>query len=324
MVLWACVCIFFLSFLFTALLLRPLIAILKRHHMGQSILEIGPAWHKSKEGTPTMGGSVFLLTVPLFSLLGSYLLDGKLSSTLIFVLLFSLANGFIGLLDDRTKLKNKQNQGLLPWQKLFLQSFFVGAFLYLLLRFGDVDYALAIPYIRFTLGWGIPLIFVFFIASLGILNCANLSDGIDGLTASSTFVIGAFFIFEGALSKEHTLTALGLSLCGTMLGFLIFNHHPAKIFMGDTGSLFLGALVVGGSFLMKNPVIMPIYTFLFLLEGGSVILQVLVFKRTGKRLFRMAPLHHHLEKCGWSENSIVLVFSVITLLACLFAHLALL
>ena len=123
MLLGACLCILFVSFLFTALLLRPLISVLKRHRLGQSILEIGPAWHKPKEGTPTMGGSVFLLTVPLFTLVGAFLFDGHLSSTLVFVLLFALANGLIGLLDDSTKIKNKKNLGLLPWQKLFLQSF---------------------------------------------------------------------------------------------------------------------------------------------------------------------------------------------------------
>ncbi len=271
-----------------------------------------------------MGGSVFLLTVPLFSVVGAILLEGTLSQTLLFVLLFAMSNGFIGLLDDATKFKNHQNQGLLPWQKLFLQSLFVGAFFYLLLRFGEKSYDVFLPYARVFVPWGLPLLFVFFIAALGILNSTNLSDGVDGLTASSSLVIGAFFIWEGVLSEEGALTALGISLCGTMLGFLLFNHHPAKIFMGDTGSLFLGALTVGAAFLTGNPAVLPIYTFLYLLEGGSVMLQVLVFKRTGKRLFRMAPFHHHLEKCGWSENKIVIVFSFITLLACLFAHFALL
>lgn len=322
--LWKCVCLFFISFLFSALLLRPLIALLQKKHLGQCILEIGPAWHKPKEGTPTMGGSVFLLTVPLFSILGCFLMEGMLSKTLLFILLFALANGLIGLLDDGTKFKNHQNQGLLPWQKLFLQSLFVAAFFYLLLRFGEGNYDVFLPYVRYYVPWGIPLLFFFFLAALGILNSANLSDGVDGLTASSALVIGIFFAFWGVVFSESALLSLGISLSGTMLGFLLFNRHPAKIFMGDTGSLFLGALTVGAAFLTENPAVLPIYTFLFLLEGGSVILQVLVFKRTGKRLFRMAPLHHHLEKSGWSENKIVLVFSFITLLACLFAHLALL
>ena len=302
-------CVFLLSFLFTALLLRPLIALLKKRHLGQSILEIGPAWHKPKEGTPTMGGCVFLLTVPLFSVVMSLVIDKYLSPTLIFVLIFALANGLIGLLDDRTKFKKRKNQGLLPWQKLVLQSVFVGAFLYLILFFGESDQGISIPFVHIEIAWGLPLLFIFFVLILALINCANLSDGIDGLTASSSFVIGAFFLFEGVLFQETALYAIGVSLCGTMLGFLLFNRHPAKIFMGDTGSLFLGALTAGGAFLTDNPAVMSIYSFLFLLEGGSVILQVLVFKRTGKRFFRMAPLHHHLEKCGWSENRIVTVFN---------------
>ena len=270
-----------------------------------------------------MGGCIFLIAVPLFSALGAFLTEGRPSSTFIFLLLFSLANGFIGLLDDGTKFKNKKNQGLLPWQKLFLQTIFIGAFLYLLLRFGEGEYTVALPFVRFDLAWGLPLLFFFFVTILGAVNCANLSDGIDGLTASSSLVIGAFLTVEGFLLSKGELAFVGIALCGTMLGFLLFNKHPAKIFMGDTGSLFLGALTAGAAFLTSNPVVFPIYTFLFLLEGGSVILQVFVFKRTGKRLFRMAPLHHHLEKCGWSENRIVFVFSLITLIACLFAHLAL-
>lgn len=271
-----------------------------------------------------MGGAVFLVTLPLFSVIGAFLLEKEVSSTLLFVLLFALANGLIGLLDDGTKFKKHKNQGLLPWQKMILQAIFTGAFFYLLFAFGEREYGVFLPYVHLSLPWGFPLLFVFFIAALGILNSANLSDGVDGLTASSSFVIGAFFILEGALFSEGALLSLGLSLCGTMLGFLLFNRHPAKIFMGDTGSLFLGALTVGAAFLTENPAVFPIYTFLFLLEGCSVILQVLVFKRTGKRLFRMAPLHHHLEKCGWSENKIVFAFSFITLIACLFAHFALL
>lgn len=318
------VCLFFFPFLFSVLLLKPLIAFLKRRHVGQSILEIGPAWHKPKEGTPTMGGSVFLLTVPLFALVGNFVLEGSVSSTLLFVLLFALANGFIGLLDDATKFKNKRNLGLLPWQKLVLQAFFLGAFFYLQLRFGDIASPLFLPYTEIAASWSLPILFVFFIASLGILNSVNLSDGIDGLTASSTLIISLFFLFEGIFSSSAPLTALSLPLAGTMLAFLLFNRHPAKIFMGDTGSLFLGALLVGGAHLTENPLVLPIYTFLFLLEGGSVILQVLVFKRTGKRLFRMAPIHHHLEKSGWSENRVVLFFSLITLIASLFAHFALL
>ena len=271
-----------------------------------------------------MGGTVFLVTVPIFALVSNFYIENSISRTLVFVLLFSLANGLIGLLDDATKFKNKRNLGLLPWQKLVLQTFFLGAFFYLQFRFGDIYSPLFLPYSDIQIAWSIPLLFVFFIVSLGIVNSVNLSDGIDGLTASSTLIISLFFLLEGVLAPSYALAALALPLAGTMLAFLLFNRHPAKIFMGDTGSLFLGALLVGGAHLTKNPLVLPIYTLLFLLEGGSVILQVLVFKRTGKRLFRMAPIHHHLEKGGWSENKVVLLFSFITLIASLFAHFALL
>ncbi len=316
------ICLCFLPFLFAVLFLKPLIPFLKRRRVGQSILEIGPAWHKPKEGTPTMGGIVFLFTVPLFAAVGNFLIDGRLSSTLLFILLFSLANGLIGLLDDATKFKNKRNLGLLPWQKLTLQTIFLGAFFYLQFCFGDTRSPLTVPFIGIGISWNLPLLFFFFILSLGILNSVNLSDGIDGLTASSTLVLGVFFLIEGILFRSYALVALALPLVGTMLAFLIFNRHPAKIFMGDTGSLFLGALIVGCAHLTQNPLSLPIYAFLFLLEGGSVILQVLIFKRTGRRLFRMAPIHHHLEKSGWSEGKVVLCFSFITLLASIFAHFA--
>lgn len=312
------------SFVFTAVATRVLIPVLQRKKLGQVILSIGPSWHKSKEGTPTMGGAVFLVSIPLFTVLGALWFASHLPSELIFVLLFAVANGFVGLIDDGTKLKNKQNLGLLPWQKLVLQSLFVGGFLFLMQSFSENRETLRLPFSDIRLSVGIPLLFLLFLFLLGIVNCVNLSDGIDGLTASSSLIIGAFLLWEGVRSESDTLIPLGSALVGSMLGFLLFNKHPARIFMGDTGSLFLGALLAGAVFLTETPAILPIYGFLFLLEGISVILQVLVFKRTGKRLFLMAPLHHHLEKCGWSEKRIVFVFSFLTLLCCLFAHFALL
>jgi phospho-N-acetylmuramoyl-pentapeptide-transferase len=312
------------AFVFCALLTRLLIPFLQRKKLGQTILEIGPAWHKTKEGTPTMGGVVFLLILPTVTVLGSVWMSGKIDPSLILVLLFALANGLIGLIDDGTKLKNKRNLGLLPWQKLFLQSLFVGGFLFLLYRFSGSMPFLHLPFTPLRGEAGYLLTLLLFITLLGTVNCVNLSDGIDGLTASSTLIIGAFFLLEGSLAQSIPLISLGSVTVGTMLGFLLFNFHPAKIFMGDTGSLFLGALVASASFLTENAAVLPIYTLLFLIEGVSVILQVFIFKRSGKRLFLMAPLHHHLEKCGWSEKKIVFVFSFITLLSCLFAHFALL
>lgn len=317
-------CLILGTFVTSCLALRLLIPILRKKKLGQSILTIGPSWHKSKEGTPTMGGAVFLIVLPAFALLGSILSEGLPSKTLIFVLLFALSNGLIGLIDDGTKLRKKKNLGLLPWQKLVLQSLFVGGFLFLLYRFSKDALFLGIP-IRGSLSLtGVPLLLLLFILLLGLVNCVNLSDGIDGLTSSSALIIGCFFLLEGVFLRTLPLIILGSVLVGTMSGFLVFNRHPAKIFMGDTGSLFLGGLLAGGAFLTPNLTALPAYTLLFLAEGVSVILQVLVFKRTGKRLFRMAPLHHHLEKCGWSERRIVLVFSFVTLLSCILAHLLIL
>ena len=312
------------SLLLSALLTLFLIPLLKRKKVGQTILTIGPAWHKPKEGTPTMGGLVFLFLIPILTLTAVLLTEKKIQSTLLFVLLFAVSNGAIGWIDDQTKRMKKQNQGLLPWQKLFLQALFTAGFFYLLLRFGAPPSVVVLPFLSVSVPFGFSMLFLFFIALVGILNCVNLSDGIDGLTASSSLIIGLFFILFGVKWQGATLAFLGASLVGTMGGFLLFNRHPAKIFMGDTGSLFLGALLSGAAFLTPNPAVLPIYSFLFLLEGGSVILQVLVFKRTGKRVLKMAPLHHHLEKCNWSENKIVLVFSMITLIACLFTFFALL
>lgn len=316
-------CIGIAAFLLTALLTRAWIPILQRKKLGQFILDIGPAWHKSKEGTPTMGGAVFLITLPPLVLLGAWWTTGGVPTTLLFLLLFAQANGLIGLLDDRRKLKNKRNLGLLPWQKLFLQSFFVAGLLFLISRFSEGIPPFRLPFTNVIAKEGLPLFFLLFLLLLGSLNCVNLSDGIDGLTTSSSGIIGIFFLVEGIAKGKDALAILGVTLCGVMLGFFIFNRHPARIFMGDTGSLFLGALLSGAVFLTESTAVLPLYMLLFLIEGASVILQVLVFKRTSRRLLRMAPLHHHLEKCGWSENRIVFVFSLITLIACLFAHLAL-
>lgn len=324
MSLFSLLLLFVSALLLSAALTFFLIPLLRRKRVGQTILAIGPAWHKPKEGTPTMGGLIFLFIIPLLTVLAVYLAEGSVPKTLIFVLIFAVSNGAIGWIDDQTKRIKKQNEGLLPWQKLFLQSLFTAGFFYLLLRFADLSPAITLPFSSVTVPFDFPLLFLFFVIVLGILNCVNLSDGIDGLTASSSLIIGVFFTVFGIQHATLSLAALGASLCGTMIGFLLFNRHPAKIFMGDTGSLFLGGLLSSAAFLTKKPSVLPIYSLLFLLEGGSVILQVLVFKRTGKRIFKMAPLHHHLEKCGWSENKIVLVFSLITMICCFFTFFALL
>ncbi len=310
------------SMLLCAFSVSRLIPFLRAKKYGQSILEIGPSWHKSKAGTPTMGGVAFLGIIPLFSVLCCVLLGERNLIAPACVLLFALFCGGIGLFDDAVKLKNKQNQGLLPWQKLVLQIAGGAVFLYCLTRFASPPYPLTLPFFHVPLEIGFLSFFLLLFLITGCVNCANLTDGIDGLAASVAFIIGIHFATEGYLSSHYALLAIGITLAGSMLGFLFFNLHPAKIFMGDTGSLFLGALISGGAFLTKNPMTLLIYGAVYILEGVSVVLQVLIYKRTKKRLFLMAPFHHHLEKKGWSENKIVLSGVFLTVLASYLSHLA--
>lgn len=313
----------FLGSLTASLLLtRLLIPILHAKRLGQSILTIGPIWHKSKEGTPTMGGAVFLLVIPLFSLSAVLLLGEKELFPLIGVLAFALSCGGIGLIDDITKLKNKENQGLFPWQKLVLQILFATAFLYFFHTYAMRLVPLPLPFTSLQIDVTLFAFFILLFLTVGNVNCTNLTDGVDGLAGAVSFIIGIHLFLEGALRENASLTVLGLALSGTVLGFLFFNLHPAKIFMGDTGSLFLGALITGGAFLMESPLSLLLFGIVFILEGVSVVLQVLVYKRTRRRLFLMAPLHHHLEKRGWSENRIVLTAVFASVVGALLSHFA--
>lgn len=314
--------LFLCSFFYTALLTLRIIPFLRAKKLGQSILDIGPAWHKSKEGTPTMGGIIFATGISLFSFIGCFLLLGECSLPLLLVLLFSLLNGICGFIDDLQKFKNKKNQGLLPWQKIVLQTTFAALFLFLWESCVGDTLPLFLPFTSLFLDIGFAAYFVLLLLLVGMVNCTNLSDGIDGLCATCVFIISVFFSVEGAVIKNTVLSLLGICTVGAMLAFLLFNRHPARIFMGDTGSLFLGGLVAGGSFLLGKPLTVLVFGFPFVLEGASVILQVLVYKRTKRRLFLMAPLHHHLEKRGWSENKIVYVFLLTTLAFCLLSHFA--
>lgn len=308
-----------LVFVLTAVGVRILLPRLQRLHAGQTILEIGPSWHKSKEGTPTMGG---LAPIAATLLGGSVLciyahaqgLEGEALGFLL-ALLYALGNGLVGMVDDATKLAKKRNLGLTPPQKLLLQSTLALAYLALLRIWGLSGTAYRIPFtdLHLELGWAwYPLSLLFL---LWFVNCANLTDGIDGLATSVASVLGLFFAVLGSVASALSISLVGGVLLGAGLGFLLYNRHPAKIFMGDTGSLFFGGLAIGGAFLWGSPLLLLLPGAVYLAEGLSVVLQVGYFKLShGKRLFRMAPLHHHLEKCGWSEKRITLVFSLVTLL----------
>lgn len=310
-----------LTFLGTVLISKKLIPILKSHKMGQKILEIGPRWHKSKEGTPTMGGIAFIIPSVIVGMAGSVYLgitDGiRESLPLVFTVALGLAGGLIGCIDDSAKLRKKQNEGLTAPQKFALQ--FVVSALYLLgmSLVCKMDTEIYFPFFDKSVNFGIFYYVVAMLLLTGIMNSVNLTDGIDGLCSSVTLVVGLFFTAAGYMNSlaepDGTLALLGAILIGSCAGFLVYNFYPARVFMGDTGSLYLGGLVVGGAFMMDNPLLVLVFGIIYVIETVSVIMQVTYFKLThGKRIFKMTPIHHHFEKCGWSEIKIVVVASIVT------------
>ena len=305
-------------FLLTVLFTRLIIPKLKSMKLGQTILEIGPRWHKSKEGTPTMGGVAFisasLLVAAVVIAIMVTLLDYTLPATLIVTLIFAAVNGAIGVIDDMTKFKNHRNEGLSASQKFLLQLLSAGIYLFVLVRLGAITTVMHIPFTSIGIALGFVYYPVALIIITGIINSVNLTDGIDGLASSVTMVAGAAFAVISFLIANTDLTVLSALVIGACLGFLTYNFYPARIFMGDTGSLFLGALVVGCAFIMNDPLISLIIGIIYVIESFSVILQVGSFKLTHKRIFKMSPIHHHFEKCGWSEIRIVSVFSIVTLI----------
>jgi phospho-N-acetylmuramoyl-pentapeptide-transferase len=298
---------------------------LKSMKVGQKILDIGPRWHKSKENTPTMGGIVFLFT---FTIVCSVLLliaykENVIESLLgaVFTILFALANGVVGIVDDLTKLKKKQNAGLSVKQKLVLQIAFSAAYIALMRIYGLLSTSLYIPYADVSIELGFAYYFFAIIVCLATVNCVNLTDGIDGLASSVTMIVGAFFAVAAFKYDMTSLVIISGGISGVTLGFLVYNFYPARIFMGDTGSLFLGGLVCGCAFMINNPLIILLIGAIYALEGLSVVLQVSSYKlRHGKRIFKMAPIHHHFEQCGWSEIKIVSIASIATLALCAVAY----
>lgn len=304
-------------FLGTAVSLRFLIPKLRSMKMGQKILDIGPRWHKSKEGTPTMGGIAFAgsVVVVLSAAIAFLQINGKGSEfmPLLLTLLLAVGNCVIGIVDDLTKFRKKQNEGLTAAQKFALQLAMAGAFLALMHLYGNMDTKLAIPFTEYELelGWFYYIFALVFIT--GMINSVNLTDGIDGLAASVTLVVGIFLAVLGSIAYVE-LAVLGSAIVGATLGFLVYNFYPARVFMGDTGSLFLGGLVAGAAFMIDNPLLIALVGIVYICEALSDIIQVGVYKLTHKRVFKMAPIHHHFEKCGWSEIRIVIVFSLVTVL----------
>ena len=311
------------AFAVTYIFGMPMIHWLRKMKFGQKILEIGPKWHMNKQNIPTMGGLLFVLSTVLTMALALWLgarWDMAGASGLA-VLVLALAYGVVGFVDDFAKIKKKQNAGLSPMQKLVLQIAVAAIFVTLLRIVGGVTPTIWIPFINVTIDfpWVIYIIFAAFVI-VGGDNAVNLTDGIDGLAAGVTLPIALFFLAVGIQSKNYGVVAFSAALVGTLAAFLIFNWSPAKVFMGDTGSLFLGGAVTGLAFACDMPLILIPVGLIYIWETLSVILQVGYFKLShGKRIFKMAPFHHHMEMCGWSEKKIVLVFAGITAVLCVLA-----
>lgn len=281
----------------------------------QPIYAEGPTWHLTKSGTPTMGGLAFLISSSLSLIIAALVIyftsSEQMGISLMISAGFAILNSCVGIFDDTTKLRRKNNAGLTPRQKLLLQSAI--AMLFILLRASLLGDTTIISFSFGKIDFGFLYYPLSLLMLLGIVNCANLTDGVDGLASSVAFSIGVVFLFlsASALSDSGILAAV---MIGASIGFLIFNIYPAKIFMGDTGSLFFGALAISCAFSVNNPFVIIFIGGIYVIEGISVILQVLYYKACGKRLFKMAPIHHHLERCGISEVTICIIAIICTLL----------
>ena len=312
-----------ISFVLTVIISKIVIPILRGHKIGQSIRLEGPVSHRSKAGTPTMGGICFimamLVALAVMTVIYAVFDRQKELIPLALTLALALANGLVGFVDDYCKLVKKQNEGLKAYQKFLLQMLVAGIYVVVLNYLGYIDTSLHIPFtgIAIELGWVYYAFAIFLI--VGMANSVNLTDGIDGLATSVTLVVAGFFAVVAFSMLSAPLALMSAALIGGLLGFLIFNANPAKVFMGDTGSLFLGGAVTGAAFMINEPLIILIAGGIYVMETLSVIIQVTSFKLRNKRVFKMTPIHHHFEKCDWSEWKIVGVFSAITVLLCVAA-----
>lgn len=292
-----------------------IIPILRKLKMGQTERVDGVQSHLKKAGTPTMGGVIILLSVVITSVF--YINDYPKIIPILFV---TLGFGLIGFLDDYLKVVMKRSDGLFPKQKMALQIVVTAVFAFYLVKFTDVSLTMLIPFsggYYLDIGWfAIPLMFF---AVIGTVNGVNFTDGLDGLASSVTVLVATFFTVV-AIGTKSGIEPITCAVVGALLGFLLFNVYPASVFMGDTGSLALGGFVASTAYMLQMPVFIVIVGLIYLIEVLSVMIQVTYFKKTGgKRIFKMAPIHHHFELCGWSETRVVAVFSIATALLCLIA-----
>lgn len=310
------------AFLVTAVLGPVVIPWLTKLKFGQEILEIGPNWHKNKAGTPTMGGMMFIAGVAVSVVAALF---AKFDIRLLMMLLIATGFGVIGFVDDYVKVVKKRNLGLTAKQKFLLQAILSIIYILVLKETGDLNTEIVIPFMSKTveIPWILYIVFILFVVT-GTVNAVNLTDGIDGLATSITVVVALFFAVAASLFKSSSESIFAMALLGGCLGFLMFNKHPAKVFMGDTGSLFLGGAISVVAVGLGMPLILIICGFVYLFETLSVIMQVTSFKLTGKRIFKMSPIHHHFEMCGWREVKIVSVFTLVTLVLCIISVFAIL
>ena len=315
------------AFLITSVIGMWLIPFLRRLHFGQTILDIGPAWHKSKQGTPTVGGIMFIAGITIAILAGWLTLElseqgvADASAAGSFYLwgglLMALAFGLIGFLDDYISVVKKQNLGLKAGQKSLAQLLVAVVYLAAQQIFAPTT-SFWLPFIG-DLDIGIFYYPLMLFIIVGTVNAVNLTDGIDGLDASVTMVAAMGFMVIASITGFSQMNLLAAALAGGCLGFLVWNFHPAKVFMGDTGSLFLGGMVVALAFGLRRPLLLVFIGIVYVVETLSDIIQIGSVKLTGKRVFKMAPIHHHFEMSGWSEVKIVAVFSAVTAVGCLIA-----
>jgi len=309
---------FIIAFGVAAIVGQLLIPLLRRLKAGQSIRTDGPTWHMSKQGTPTMGGIMFILAIGGACVAAGWeeLLAGNYNH--LYVFLFALIFGVIGMIDDVQKLRHHANEGLTAAQKFLLQLAAAIVFTILMREKGYLTPNLFIPFFNtvIPLPWVVYMVFAAFVM-VGTVNAVNLTDGIDGLATGVTIPVALFYMAASAWFGKNDLAVLSAALAGGLAAFLLYNFHPAKVFMGDTGSLFLGGMVCGLAFALDIPLVLPIIGLVYVVEVLSDIIQIVYFKKThGKRFFRMAPLHHHLEMGGWSETKLFCILSGITLALC--------
>lgn len=306
-----------IAFVISVILCPIVIPFLKRLKFGQFVRDDGPESHLKKSGTPTMGGLIILISFTITTLF--YMKDYPDVLPILFV---TLGFGLIGFLDDYIKVVMKRSMGLRAWQKMLGQIIVTGVFAYYIESYTEIHNQIIIPFLgkTYELNKWLYVVLLFFIV-LGTVNGANFTDGLDGLASSVTLLIATFFAVV-AIGTASGISPVTCAAIGSLLGFLVYNVYPAKVFMGDTGSLALGGFVASTAYMLKMPIFIVIVAFIYFIEVLSVIIQVIYFKTTGKRFFKMAPIHHHFELSGWPETKVVAIFAIVTTVLCVIGLLA--